>query len=126
VRVGVGGDDVEARLIAPTIWEMSLKPRTSALARTRSRTVLPLVRPMRSASVPRSGFASTAITRSSRVGERHAEQRRDGGLADAALAESTGTNFAPPERGAAMRRSSALRARARLLSPRLMRRPESV
>ncbi len=99
-------------------------PRARA---TRSRTVLPLDRAMRSASVPRSGFASTAMIRSSRASASAMPSSIvTVVLPTPPLRDSTGTKRAPPLSGAAIRRSSSLRARACLPSPRLMRCPEIV
>ena len=88
---------------------------------TTSRTVKRVDLLTRSASVPRSGLASIAITRSSRASAIAIPSSVvTVVLPTPPLRVSTGTNLAPPPKLAAILASTALRSRTRRLSPMLM------
>ena len=104
-----------------TMVEKSVNPSTAAARLTTSRTVNRVDLLTRSASVPRSGFASIAITRSSRTKAMAIPSKVVTVVFPTPpLRVSTGTNLAPPSNWVAILASVAFRSRVRRLSPRLM------
>ena len=104
-----------------TMVEKSVKPSTAAARLTTSLTVKRVDLLTRSAKVPRSGFASIAITLSSRT-RAMAIPRSVVTVVfpTPPFRVSTGTNLAPPSKAVAILASVALRSRIRRLSPRLI------
>ncbi len=105
-----------------TSFVKSVKPWMLAARLTTSRTVARVCFVTRSDRVPRSGFASIAMIRSSRT-EASAMPRSVVMvvLPTPPLRVRTGTKRAPPSSTASMRASSSLRARTRAESPRFTR-----
>ena len=111
--IGSASDAKTSNLVSSleTMFENSEKPSIAAARFTTSLTVNLVDLLTRSANVPRSGFASIAMTRSSRTCARAIPKRVEMVvLPTPPFRVRTGINLAPPSSTAPMRASIALRA----------------